>query len=175
MNYMKMKKISITVFVLCLCTFTFGQKQNFIAVSTSFEKPGINVLNSYGLSFERQFSNHWGFEIGLNEKDFIFPSENIKMKFATIPVNLKYYSNIVNIKLGADANFYGGFKYISDLVVANPLYIDFFKVTYSGKISKDIDVTSKLILEPEVSLNLFNPVNYTDLSLGIGLRLKYKL
>lgn len=169
------KKFSIALFVLFLSAFSYAQKQTYVVVSTSYEKPGNNVLSTYGVSIERQFSTHWGFEIGLNEKDFIYPSENIKMKFAAVPLSLKYYSKIINIKVGTEANFYGGFKYISDLVVPNQLYIDLFKLTYTSKISKDINLTSNFILEPEVLLSLFNPVNYNDLSIGVGLRLKYKL
>lgn len=166
----------LIIIVLLVSTITVAQKRTYLTVYNSFEKMNNNnAQNSFGASVERKFSTNYGFEIGCNAKNIIYVAQNVKMQYASIPLKFKYYSNIVNISLGAEANYYMGWDFISELVIPSTVSHDIFKLTYSGIISKDINLTSKLTLEPQISVNLFNPINSDYLNLGGGLKLKYQL
>ena len=175
---MKLKKTKslLLIFALLISTLTFAQKQTYIAVYNGYEKVSSNnMLHTFGASAELKFSKNFGFEIGCNVKNYLFVVQNIKMNYAAIPLRLKYYTNIVDISIGADANYYMGWNYISELVVPSTVYNDMFKISYTSIISKNIDLTSKLILEPQLSLNLYNPITNDNLTVGAGMKLKYRL
>jgi hypothetical protein len=173
---LKQKKILLLAFALHFSVLTFAQKQTYIAVYNGYEKVGSNnMLHTYGASAELKFSKNFGLELGCNVKNYVFVVQNIKMNYAAIPLRLKYYTNIVDISVGADANYYMGWNYISDLVVPSTVYNDIFKISYTSIISKNIDLTSKFILEPQLSLNFNNPITSSSLNVGAGVKLKYRL
>lgn len=175
MKLIKTKSL-LLIIVMFFNVLIFSQNQTYIAVYNGYEKVSSNnMLHTYGASTEVKFSKNFGLEVGCNVKNYLYVVQNIKMNYAVIPLRLKYYTNIVDISIGADANYYMGWNYISALVVPSTVYNDMFKISYTSIISKNIDLTSKLILEPQLSLNLYNPITNSNLTVGTGMKLKYRL
>lgn len=96
--------------------------------------------------------------------------------YVSVPVLFKFYSGIVNISLGGCFDYFiGGYakpepylKLIS--VKMDPNYF----LGIVCKISKDIKISEKLILEPEIKINGF-PAPADHSFIGLGIKLKYRL
>ncbi len=140
-----------------------------------------------GGTFEKQFKKHFGFETGLYYRAFELNGEvrtetyvygyNIKEEYLSVPVLYKFNSSLLNFSVGPTFDIYLGWKqtnknYVSyrlDKYDVNKKFI----VGLMGKISKSIDLTPKILLEPEIR---YNPIFLNQRSFyGIGMAIKYKL
>ena len=172
---MNLKKINL-FFVCCIFVMTsYSQNNSYIGVVSSFEKNADNTSYLYGLNLEKEISAIWSFETGLALKNYVYPSVNVRMRFANIPLFIKFDCRYMNVSLGLNSYFYTGWDYISTIVYPATVSFDLFKLSYGAKLSKNIPLNNCLNLEPQLTLNLFNPVNYNNFDFGLGLSLKYKL
>ena len=173
-----MKKSLTSLLILLILvsfnTITFAQKETKVGVSSAFEESQNNLItHSYGLTLNTQFDKHWGYEVGLNSKKFVYSFMDVN--YISIPVAAKFNTDIVNLSVGIEANFYNNLKLYPNLSYIQIVSVDLFKLNYFTKISKQIELTSRFYFEPELRLNLFNPITGSDLNLGVGLNLRYKL
>jgi len=171
---MNRKFFKLLISIWFLSTAAMAQNESFVGLSSNFEVNNYTLSYKYGLTFEKQFAPKWSFETGLFSKDYIFSTQNVKMKFASIPFFLKFNSNILNLSAGVNSSYYLGWKYISNLVQPASVNYNVFSLAASFKISKDIKLNERLFLEPEFTLNLYNPYG-NNVEIGSGLKLKYKL
>ena len=158
---------------------------NFTAESTSGTlRPGI------GAKIERKLTRRSGIESGLYYRTYgqdvyititgpdateFFPVK-VSERILSIPVLYKYYSRIVNISLGPTFDFFLGWKQrnMSNVLVVNDYSIDpNFSVGLMGKVSKNISLTEKISLEPELRYN-YN-FTYDRTYVGFGVAGQYKL
>lgn len=167
------KKILLPLFLLLVIN-VYSQKQSIVGVGFSIDRYNYSNTIGYGISYEYQYANHWGYEFGVFSRNQAVLSPIIT-HFVSVPIMFKYYSQLVNISVGANAHYFTGFTNLNPIpntittVTVNPS-LEFGLI---GKISKSISLSQKLILEPELSINPLLASNNTYYSLGLNL--KYKL
>ncbi len=184
----------LLIFLFQLTNFVYSQNPSYVGVNYTKEWTSNNNFRSgVGLLFERQMTNHSGFETGLyfrtytlgwvstlitetnnvsNAEDF---NVSISEVYFSLPILYKYYSKIVNIAVGPNFDYFIGWNERSDNAnlkitsyTINP------KLNYGLllKVSKPIQIADKLLLEPEMRYNpLFKNNRYY---LGMGIVAKYK-
>jgi hypothetical protein len=144
-----------------------------------------NIKPEIGFLFERQITNHSGFETGINYRtymhEFLVIVDNlafypqINEKYISIPFSYKFYSKIINAGLGITYDYYLGWKQLggsSDVTSYWPG--DDYFLGLIGKISKQISFGENFILEPEIKLNLLI-LPYNRNYIGCGLITKFDL
>ena len=179
---------------ISLCFNAFSQKKDFLGVNISGEirAEGENmILNNkvgmlIGFSYERKFHNNFGAETGIlyraNPVNIYFPDVNINQRtiiegFVSVPVLLKFYSGIINISLGGCFDYFIGGYDPQPMLYSKLIAYDINPKYFLGivcKVSKDIKISEKLILEPELKYSAYPPPG--DFSyFGIGIKVKYGL
>ncbi len=185
------KLLSFLLFI-SFCFNAFSQKKDFLGVNISGEirAEGENmILNNkvgmlLGFSYERKFHNNFGAETGIlyraNPVNIYLPEGSINQKtiiegFFSVPLVLKFYSGIINISLGGCFDYFiGGYdpKPVSDLKLIDYNIDPKYYLGIICKVSKDIKISEKLILEPEIKINAIpNPSEQSYI--GMGIKLKY--
>lgn len=179
-------RIITTIFLLSSISI-FSQKQKFITVNTS----GLLATQSdftlgFGFAYEEQVFEHHGYEFGLNyrskttDHDLIINNNNwnvnIRENYLNLPISYKFYSNIVNLTTGISFDCFLGGNYLTHIPNVEFGRYDIDPKLYVGwnfKIGKEINLTEKFILEPEIQ---YNPIfNYYYSFYGATIKLKYKL
>jgi hypothetical protein len=167
----------------------FSQKQQFIGLSfNGLATTDSKLSTGFGATYENQLTKHHGFEIELNyrtkiESDyFTIPTLNIsnqliefRESYLNLPIMYKFYSNIVNLSTGISFDYFVGGRAITHLENLKMNYDRNPKLNtdWNFKISKNINLSPKFILEPEIQ---FNPIfNYNYSYYGGVIKLKYKL
>lgn len=192
MNKPLIPKLLPFLLFLILSLNALSQKKDFLGVNISGEirAEGENmILNNkvgmlLGFSYERKFHKNLGAETGIlyraNPVNIYLPEGSINQKtiiegFVSVPLLLKFYSGIINISLGGCFDYFiGGYdpKPVSDSKI---IYYDINPKYYLGiicKVSKDIKISEKLILEPEIKINAL-PSRSEQSYIGMGIKLKY--
>ena len=103
-----------SAFAICNATPSLAQAKNALGFEYSIlTRPQTpDNLVKYGLTYDQALSGSWGVETGLLAKTKYLLEENASMDFDQIPLIAKFYSNIVNIGLGLNANIYTGARSI---------------------------------------------------------------
>ena len=144
-----MKRI---IFLFVITTIVLNHvcaQGNFSAGANSILETYQNATGiSYGLTIENQFLKHWGYETGLFLKSIILPYYNINLQYATIPVLFKFYSKVVNVSMGVNFDYFMGWKNITTSFIPATFTSPNYNYGFIGKISKDIALSPKVILEP---------------------------
>jgi hypothetical protein len=180
------------IFSLLLFSISiYSQKQQYLSIGMNNEIHYNDKMRiGYGLSFENQFSKHSGFEIGLNYRNKIisyflydpnFMSNEqqyiLREDYISIPILYRFYSKVANVSSGITFDYYIGWKNKSpnstNYILTNHSPIPKLFLGWAFKISKPINIASKLIFEPEIQ---FNPIfRYYDFYYGLSMKLKYQL
>ena len=124
-----------------------------------------NIKPEVGILFERQLTNHSGFELGINyrtyQQEFLIMINNqayypyISEKYISIPFSYKFYSKIVNAGLGITYDYYLGWKQLGGSTEITSYWPgDDYFMGLIGKISKPISLGDNFILEPEIKFNI---------------------
>lgn len=179
--------VIVLVLTLMLNTKGFAQNKNIIGLSFTNELTSKNDIRpGLGLTFERQITRHCGFETGLFYRTFknrMYVTWNTETyylevveNYLSIPVLFKYYSRILNFSAGPSIDYYIGWSGHTSSTNATLTSVNVKPKTYFGfmfKASKKINISDKVIIEPEIR---FNPIlKYNRHYVGIGIALKYKL
>lgn len=166
---------------------TYSQKQNYVGFNFTEEwTSNNNIRHGAGFMFERQITKCSGIETGLYlrtfTKDWVQTINtndyNIEISevFCSLPILYKYYSKTLNIAIGPTIDYIIGWYQRNDESSLNiTSYAINPKYNYGLllKLSKQIPITEKLLIEPEIR---YNPIfKYSRYYLGIGLAVKYKL
>ena len=180
-----MKKLLLLPLLALITISTLAQKQNKIGIEVTAERTGGEFTTGLGVTFDHQVSQHNGLESGIfyrtNKSEYLFNLQNqlstytIIEKFISVPILYKYFSPILNLSAGPTLDFYLGWKqkHIENNVLINSYSLS--KNVFVGfmiKAGKPINLSDKMILEPEARLN---PIIGSNTVYGFGLALKYKL
>jgi len=125
----------------------------------------LSIQPEVGILFERQISNHSGFELGINyrtyHQEFLIVINNqayypyISEKYISIPFSYKFYSKIINAGLGITYDYYLGWKQLGGSTEMTSYWPgDDYYLGLIGKISKPITLGENFILEPEIKFNI---------------------
>ncbi len=143
------------------------------SILTSPETPD-NVVK-YGLTYDQALSKTWGFETGLLAKRKYLLEENVRMDFVQIPVIAKFYSNILNVGLGLNANIYTGVRSIDKNTTFTGISdVQNASIEAIVKVGHDFNLgETSWIFEP--SLLFIPPKLNADNTyyIGIGAKLKF--
>lgn len=179
-----MKKIFLIIAVTLTSLAAGAQKENRAGIDLTGEDTGGGFAAGLGLTFERKLSRHSGFETGLFyrtiRRDFYviiqnnFYSYSIAERYLSLPILYKFYSPVVNVSIGPTVDFFIGWK---EKNRRDETHVDTYTATsafFGGmlKVSKEINLSDKLILEPELRLN---PVINNNNIYGGGIAVKYRL
>jgi|GEM_PF-1235413 len=184
-------KLNTVISIFLFTTISlYSQKQQLVGLNINGLMTNESRFNiGFGVLYENQLSKHHGFELGLNYRSKIMGEyytvatlnifnqlTEIKEGYLNLPIMYKFYSKIVNLSTGISFDYFVGAKDITNFEDIELISYDINPKLYTGwifKISKNINLTPKFILEPEIQ---FNPVfNYNYSYYGGAIRLKYKL
>lgn len=122
-----------------------------------------SMQNTFGMSVQVG-SSYYNYTVRVNEHHL------------TLPILYKYYSRIVNIAAGPSFDFYLGYGAKADnpdVKVNDYTRTPTFDIGALIKISKPINLSEKVVLEPEFRVNpLFSSLNTY---VGFAIAGKYKL
>ena len=167
----------------------YSQQQSLIGLNVNGDVYPGKFRPSVGLTFEKQFLKHSGFETGLfyrtsklsgvityiDATSFQSHSFAVSQRYLTVPVLYKYYSKILNFSAGPTVDFYLGWKQKND---GSSVQIDNLEVGrkvnvgFLVKAGKMIPLSKQLLLEPE--LRFGSVQTFDDINLGIGIAGKYE-
>ena len=169
---------------------SFAQKAKYVGLSGTLEtstnafKPGV------GLHYEQRFTRRSGIETGLFYRNYqqgmfitlsdgmnsVSSSVNVAERHLSIPALYKFHTKIVNISAGPTFEFFMGWRQTNrDPIIKLDGYSldNEFNIGLLAKISKDIRISDRFILEPEAR---FNPIVTAGRGyLGFGIAGKYRL
>ena len=183
----KLKKYILIIFALLISNFSFSQKASFIKLNLTNEFiKDKSFITGFGISTERQITNHSGIETGIwyrpykvhgsIRSDDLFYDYTLKEDHFSLPVLYKYYSSIIDISVGPTIDLYGNWtinKYSSDLkIFSDEEGKKNLGIGFLAKASKSINVSDKFYLEPEIHYNTMLLIKRNFL--GFGLSVKYK-
>lgn len=174
------------LFVVQSQAIIFAQQKSQLGLNlTTNIDQSLNIKPEIGILFERQMSNHSGFEVGINyrtyQQQFSILIDNkasyplISEKYITIPFSYKFYSKILNAGLGFTYDYYLGWEQLGGSIgMTSYLPGDDYFIGIIGKISKQISLGDKVYLEPEIKFNLI-VVPHEKQYFGFGFIIKFDL
>lgn len=177
------------LFVIGFSINAYSQQQSLIGLNVNSDVYLKKFRPSVGLTFEKQFLEHMGFETGLyyrtsklsgdityiDESGFYSNSFVVSLRYLTVPVLYKYYSKFLNFSAGPTLDFYLGWKQknngstaqINNLEAGRKVNVGFLV-----KAGKMIPLSKQFLLEPELRFGSVQKFN--DITLGIGIAGKYR-
>lgn len=179
-----MKKLLLLPLLALFMISASAQKKSSIGLDITGEKTGGEFTTGIGVAFDHQVSRHSGIESGIfyrtNKSEYLFNLQNqlstytIIEKFISVPILYKYFSPILNFSAGPTLDFYLGWeqKHIENNALINSYSLS--KSVFVGfmiKAGKTINLSSKVLLEPELRLN---PIIGSNTVYGGGVAIKYK-
>ncbi len=182
-------KLKLYFTALTLFCSTVIQAQKVVRVGANFNAEVSNGhygTAGFGGSYEMKLKKHGGFETGIYYRTYksdlvvlfdpAFYATTIAERHLSIPILYKFYSKIVNFSVGPSFDFYLGFadKGKNPIFKVTAYSINpSFNVGILGKLSKNIKLSEKFVLEPELRIN---PILTANRAYGgAGISLKYKL
>jgi len=187
--YILLRNLFSLLFAIGFSMNAYSQQQSLIGLNVNGDVSPSKFRPSIGLTFEKQFLEHSGFETGLyyrtsnlsgvitymDESGFYSNSFVVSQRYLTVPVLYKYYSKILNFSAGPTVDFYLGWKQknnslstqISNLEVDRKVNVGFLV-----KAGKMIPLSKQFLLEPE--LRFGSVQEFDDINLGIGIAGKYR-
>jgi hypothetical protein len=193
-----MKLLTLCIF-LAVTGFTFAQKQ--ISAGLNFtveERTGGKSAAGFGAACDFKITKHSGLLTGVLRRTYSTkftiiagPSNIQRVSGAERRLSLfllyKFHSKILNFSAGSVFEFFAGLKEYPDNTATpiNPFSLGSkFNAGIMGSISKNIRLSKKLIIEPELRLTILAPSGYNILYVfvfpeklyaGAGIALKYIL
>jgi hypothetical protein len=179
----------IVILVLLQAKFKILAQQESrlgLNISSNFNFYSQNFMPEIGFVFVRQITIHSSIEANLNfrihqRQISVLVDDNSTMyplineKYITIPVSYKFYSKIINAGAGISFDYYLGWKQLSGSQEISSYWpgADYY-IGLIGKISKQLTLDEKLILEPEVKFNILI-LPFERHYIGFGLVAKFVL
>lgn len=175
-----MKKIIFIIGIICFSSYVYSQKQTYVGL---YHANGLvtdysayyDASNTIGVCIESQFSKNWGIGGCLNVHNYNFNNASTNFKYSSIPLYLKYYSKIINVSgiifLESYMNKSGNIIFSDTSPLNN---FGDFNYGLGISISKHIDLTEKLIIEPDIRL-ISNSIDGLNSEILFGVNLLYKL
>lgn len=181
-----LSKIACTLLLAFICSSLFAQKNLKVGLNFTAEVANGQTNAGIGALIDYRITKHSGMESGIYYRTFPehyyfytpqdFYSFTIAERHLSIPVLYKFSSRIVNASFGPTFDFFLGWKQKmgKSYVDVNEYNISpSFNIGAMLKISKDIRLTDKFSLEPEIRLN---PIFSAGRGYaGIGIPVKYSL
>jgi hypothetical protein len=176
--------------LLQMSASAYAQKQTYVGINITEEWTSYgNNRHSAGFLFEKQITKHSGFETGLFlrtfKTDLVYTiaandyNVSISDIYCSIPILYKFYSKLVNVAVGPSFDYFIGWRAISDspnLKITSYTINPKFQSGILLKASKQIRITDKLLIEPEIRYNpVFIRFEYSKNYLGVGIVAKYTL
>ena len=179
-------------FWLALTTYaSFAQKAKHIGINVILETSAEVFIPSYGINYEQRFTKRSGLEADILYRNYSqsngvtfsgdaygYNSAVIQLKEShiSIPALYKFYTRVVDVAAGPSFEFYLGWTQKSSNPTINLIGhggIKPFNIGLLTKVSKNVKLTEKFYLEPEMRIN---PIITNDRRyIGIGIAGKYKL
>ncbi len=168
----------------------FSQKQTLAGLNLNGDIYSGRFIPSVGMTFEKQFARHSGFETGLfygawksngiitytdASGSYIY-SFVVSQRHLNIPVLYKHYSKLINFTAGPVLDYYVGWKQKNK---GSPVRIENFTihpkltVGFLGKVSKTFTLNNRFIIEPELRFGFMRVLN--NAGFGGGIAGKYRL
>jgi len=184
-------KTKIICIVLLLCTVAlFSQKQQFVGFNFSGHIDNKSYFNEgIGVFYENKLTKHHGFEAGLDYLQMteeIYDNNNgsgsswlniVKKGYLSLPVSYKFYTKIIDFSTGLGLTYFFQEKVYGALgTLPDPSTYEYGPNLYVGcnlKVSKDIRLSKKIILEPGIQFKMIFAYEYP--LYGATLKLKYQL
>ncbi|RYX82018.1 PorT family protein [bacterium] len=183
------RKIFSLLFAIGFSINAYSQQQSLIGLNVNSDVYPSKFRPSVGLTFEKQFLKHTGFETGLfyrtsqtslityvvNASGYNSYSSTFSQRYLTVPLLYKYYSKILNVSAGPIADVYLGWKQKNDGSLVQITNVEVGRKVNIGflvKAGKMIPLSKKLLLEPE--LRFGSVYKFDEINLGIGIAGKYR-
>ncbi len=183
-----MKSKSFVIIISILFSLScFSQHKEYLSIGLQNEMKNTGIMrSSIVFSYENQLSKYNGFEIELSKRysdqflamqiDNVYETFHVLESYLTLPVMYKFHSNIINISTGLSFDYFVGWNDITKFGKTELTSYKLNKLFYTGyvfKLSKNIPLTERFYVEPEIKFNqLFN---YNYIFYGISMKLKYML
>jgi hypothetical protein len=179
------RKIFSLLFAIGFSINAYSQQQSLIGLNVNGDVYPTRFRPSVGLTFEKQFLKHSGFETGffyrtskLSGVTYYLSNSYpyaISLRFLTVPILYKYYSKFLNFSAGPIVDFYLGWKekntgslaQITNFEVGRKVNVGF--LVKAGKI---IPLSKQFFVEPE--LRFGSVYKFDEINLGIGIAGKYR-
>jgi len=130
-------------------------------------------INETGLFIEHKTSKRFGVGFGFNQLRYSYNMTDIYYSFSRCPFFLKYYGRFLNIKPAFYLDIYRGTNNTANYY-PDFCDLDIFNFGFGATFSKDIQLTKRLVLEPELTY-LSTNMEYFYPELTFGVNLKYLL
>lgn len=134
------------------------QKKHLAGVSTALQwASGYGTGPVFGLSYEYRFTTHSSFETGIRYRGYDLQSGYLGRRsstyhFFSLPLLYKYSSNVINVAAGPTLNLLNDKNGKDALFSPLQKRIGQVALGYQFKVGKTINLTERLVLEPEVSV-----------------------
>jgi hypothetical protein len=179
------RKIFSLLFTIGFSLNAYSQQQSLIGLNVNGNVYPSRFRPSVGLTFEKQFLKHSGFETGVfyrteklsgvtyylsNSYPFAF-----SMRFLTVPILYKYYSKFLNFSAGPIVDYYLGWEEKYTGSVAHTTNVQVGRKVNFGflvKAGKMIPLSKQFFVEPE--LRFGSVYKFDEINLGIGIAGKYR-
>ena len=188
-------KLRLPLFLFALLILTagnsaFAQKAKYVGLSGTLETSSSAFKPGFGLQYEQRFTLRSGIETGMFYRNYqqglivtmsdgtnsVTSAVNVAERHLSIPALYKFHTKFVNISAGPTFEFFMGWRQTNrDPVVKVDDYNlqNEFNIGVLAKISKDIRINQRFVLEPEMRLN---PIVTNDRAyIGFGIGGKYRL
>ncbi len=184
------KAAPLLTLLLLFCSGISKAQQTSVGVLLGAETVYAGWRPLAGLVAEHRKTKHSGFETGIQYRSLQLNfgvstligtthydyTTTVNEHHLTLPFLYKYYSRIVNIAAGPTFDFYLGYSANATdprVTVDNYTRTPTFDIGGLLKISKAINLSKGVLLEPEFRVNpLFNSVNTY---VGFGIAAKHRL
>lgn len=172
---MKTLKTILLFVVISVSSITYAQtNEKFIGIKSTagqedFSNPTINL----GVFYEHQFAKYFAYNCGMDYKH-TFNTYGIpySVSYVSIPLNMKFVSNYVNVGLGINLDYTAGIHVGKNTVVSSTS-INNLTFGTSLQLSKDIHLAKHFIIEPEAALT-YVP-SYEGFDYKLGFKVKYQI
>jgi hypothetical protein len=183
----RLKKCLLIILTVLISNLSFSQKTSFIKFNLTNEFiKNRSFIPGFGLSAEKRINKHSGAEIGIWYRTYsvkgslrggdLFYDYKLNENHFSVPILYKYYSSMIDFSFGPTIDYYGNWtinKNSSGLKVISDTEKKDFGIGFLMKASKDLSLSDRFYLEPEIHFNLMLTIKRNFL--GLGLSMKYKL
>ena len=177
----RLKKCLLIILTVLISNLSFSQKTSFIKFNLTNEFiKNRSFIPGFGLSAEKRINKHSGAEIGIWYRTYsvkgslrggdLFYDYRLNENHFSVPILYKYYSSMIDFSFGPTIDYYGNWTINKN---SSGTEKKDFGIGFLMKASKDLSLSDRFYLEPEIHFNLMLTIKRNFL--GLGLSMKYKL
>lgn len=168
-------------------------RKNLIGVGGGTQwREGLGIQPVFNVNYERKLTLHSSIETGFRFSNtsrmggynyttgkYVYSKDGSRVNYFTLPVLYKYSSNIVNIAAGPTLTLSN--RHISDNEapywgLEKGKTVNKVLVGYEFKVGKTINLTDRLVLEPEVAVygnREYKKFQTPTISTGVGIKYRF--